>query len=752
MKITLNKLKNFLLELQPPKSSLVGAMQHLKGEDLANSKSRKVGGIPLEQWTPYKPFPNITRFRIVVTKLNEILLKMGIKKRLDKAGFDFTYYRNRDLNRYVAHTINRLDNMTDQSYYNYQLILMRRSRTWYMLGMRHVFPRWHREMPWWKFMKLRKAYLQICKAKFPTINFKRVYIEKSGGKWRPLGVPRPEWRVYLHLMNQALVHRLAPKLKENQHGFIPDKGTLTAWIEILSKVISSPNIYEFDLKGYFDNLNQAFMNQSIKALGVNGDFLDKLKIINRSLVSLTKKDLIVERDRDIPFAGDGLFNMQSNFNPNRKKEQTMVEWFKEFRTNPIFRPKAVWDYLPPEGIGFPQKALTFVTAEHTNLWAQSPRISASILTKASGVPQGAPTSPFLSNASLDASLLELWKEIVQYADDGIMYGKFLTQEVIDQVFSHALCMSAGIIISLEKSGWVKKDGIWLKPLKFLGLEYDGEKNELRASTRKGSKLIYDKASLLEALEEGYYNIGGTSAGKPAKPMSWERFAVSKYTGWILSRLYNGSWNQEEYVQNFSLTYSKGTWVSEYIKWARVQEEKNHRRKAERIKELLLGRGSDEPENLDMLELNEEIQHLTVFNVSSIATRAALEALRLAEGMPELQLPTTKGKVAEVTPPTPKKSDVGATWSTYNKYQKMNIHRWYKAWGGSWKDFLIFITLEIDRMEQYSKFTRKEMYQHYSIKYVEHKEQQIIHTLKKGELLCDEVRRELKLLKSKTSKS
>lgn len=121
-------MRNLLLELQPNKSSLVGAMQHLRGEDLANSESRKAGGIPVKDWTPYKPFPNITRFRIVVSKLDEILLKAGINKRLDKAGFDFTYYRNRDLNRYVAHQLLRLKRADNSKYYEMQLRLMRRSR------------------------------------------------------------------------------------------------------------------------------------------------------------------------------------------------------------------------------------------------------------------------------------------------------------------------------------------------------------------------------------------------------------------------------------------------------------------------------------------------------------------------------------------------------------------------------------------------------------------------------------------------
>lgn len=39
-----------------------------------------------------------------------------------------------------------------------------------------------------------------------------------------------------------------------------------------------------------------------------------------------------------------------------------------------------------------------------------------------------------------------------------------------------------------KSGWVKREGKWLKPLKFLGLSYNGETDVLKASTRKGATI------------------------------------------------------------------------------------------------------------------------------------------------------------------------------------------------------------------------------------------------------------------------
>jgi hypothetical protein len=58
-----------------------------------------------------------------------------------------------------------------------------------------------------------------------------------------------------------------------------------------------------------------------------------------------------------------------------------------------------------------------------------------------------------------------------------------------------------IFFNLDKTRYIKRDGEWLYPLRFLGLEYDGKLDKLKGSTRKGSTLLYDKAELIKALNE-----------------------------------------------------------------------------------------------------------------------------------------------------------------------------------------------------------------------------------------------------------
>jgi len=76
--------------------------------------------------------------------------------------------------------------------------------------------------------------------------------------------------------------------------------------------------------------------------------------------------------------------------------------------------------------------------------------------------------------------------IEMYADDGLLSSP--NEEALTKFVTNfeSLLTTYGIRISPAKSGWVRRSGTWLKPLKYLGLTYDGEQDTLRASTRNGA--------------------------------------------------------------------------------------------------------------------------------------------------------------------------------------------------------------------------------------------------------------------------
>ena len=62
----------------------------------------------------------------------------------------------------------------------------------------------------------------------------------------------------------------------SQHGFVPGKGTVSAWQEVLTKVIPVKYIYEVDFKEFYDRINLDNLRDFLLKTGLSRELVHQI--------------------------------------------------------------------------------------------------------------------------------------------------------------------------------------------------------------------------------------------------------------------------------------------------------------------------------------------------------------------------------------------------------------------------------------------------------------------------------------------
>lgn len=522
---------------------------------------------------PWKKLPNVRDFAITVKPYDWLLFLFGLKRRMPPR-LEFWSWRNAPANKYINYMFKRLRKQVELGLYKegYKTVWRLMNSTAYQAASFNFVSRnWHRNMSIGQVeMHLRKLRTLI-KGRATKINYSRVYLDEPN-KVRPLGVPTLEWRVYLHMFNNLVVQWRLVSEKNNQHGYLPGRGIITAWESLIPK-LKRPNIFEADFKGFFDNVTHFGLRKMIYySLKFPGEGF--LITLCQSLVTLPPKIRIPEPHEE-------------------------YLWLEQYT----------------KGLNLNQNLLGHILKKNDRLnWAGK------------GVPQGAPIS--CSLATLALRKLEDRIECVLYADDGLYFPVSW-----DNYLAPLNDEEMGTEVKEGKTRILKVDGKWVvDSFKFLGIRYYPSKDLMlledviilwllligldlllsnfpiftflavwitwrdwgmkspevfEADTRKGAKLRFTEResfiSYLYVARDGFLKdealLPSGSPGKNYfmnKPLSfWLEHNYGKWlkirspakllfnnglTGWFLSRMQINSWNIEQKA-NFHLTKVEFSWVS-----------------------------------------------------------------------------------------------------------------------------------------------------------------------------------------------
>jgi len=488
----------------------------------------------------FKRIPSVKSFKVKVGEQNELLFGTGLERRLP-ADFKFIMFKEQNkANRYMEVRIKAMKAVLAKKRPDIFWAIveneMKHSVCFRTSAFNAVFPGWYKNMDFQRAVQINFGVEHIIKNSIKEIKYFRVEIPKGKpeeiadwfknnpdkawpGKMRPLGVPTASWRVVLHMWNGFLTLFLENELKQFNHAYMPNVGTITAIEGFIRKVRHAKFVYEFDIKGFFNNVSIFRVIQQLRDRGMS-----------ESSISI-------------------LYNMLKSAPAN-------IDWSTMSASATGYDADLANRKAYVLGTGPVNKFHNHLFHNHNTMVNQAMK----------GLPQGAAPSTILSILALSDWFKELKKKginLLMYADDGLLYS--------EEEFKPS--PPTGFEFALEKCRWVKgKENI--DEIKFLGVTYNFKTGMLRGSTRNGSTLEFgpEQENFLEYLRKISPNKYGDDI--------IEALVKSNVFGLALSKLYGGKFGKLEYDEN--VKYNRNSYWARYHNLTELQESRSLQKTASTV--------------------------------------------------------------------------------------------------------------------------------------------------------------------------
>lgn len=145
------------------------------------------------------------------------------------------------------------------------------------------------------------TYIQDRLNNYIPMKVKRIEIPKPNGKKRPLGIPNIEDRIIQQCIKQVLEPICEAKFYKHSYGFRPNRSTEHTIAYLMKKINREKCYYviNFDIKGFFDNVNH---NKLIKQLWTLGIRDKKLISIIKAMLKAEVENIGIS-DKGVPQGG-----------------------------------------------------------------------------------------------------------------------------------------------------------------------------------------------------------------------------------------------------------------------------------------------------------------------------------------------------------------------------------------------------------------------------------------------------------------